>query len=378
VIIDMRPHHYLAIVPFVVPLACHAGEIQIDIRPSDVSTLSPTLSSSPEIKLDRKNGQTWEFSFVSNSGVDGTLTVAIENPPAGYDRFRMELDVPFYLGTLPLRVAAAVSNDELNDTGAADFVHSVGIGPDSVSIAENVVIHERARRYWLARSRLIDSHLRAANTDDVLVAYWLLYTTRNLIITNFVGIDDVTESAVNFMKTKVNDPTESGRLFGPSSVSTSVVSNLVSSIEARDSYLYYVIVNKLENHLRINDYSICDRIRALGDKVMQMEEYQLAQFNGEYPTTLKSKSDLISCLAHEVALAIATKTSLPSAELTEIDTAIYSAADDIAAGSIRLAQHSSLPRTTVPKSVIDTFDQALQNLQQRVVELKIYRKSIIQ
>jgi hypothetical protein len=357
------------------PTLCFGGEIRIDVRPADISGSSLSVSGSSELSINKKDERTWVFSFPSKFNIEGKLSIAIDNPPSGYDKFRMDLAIPFFLEqSLPFKIGAAISNDDLSDIGAADFVRSVGVGPAAGAIADNVLTHERARRYWSVRSKQLDAGIHQANSDDIGVAYWLLFTTRNLITTSYVEIDEATYNATEFVKKKLNDPRESSRLFNPKIVSRDVASNLVASIESRDSYVYLSIVNKLEGRLKISDYSVCDKIQYLGNRVLQMPEYQLPQFNGEYPTSIKIKSDAISCIAHSIdAQPDLTDKSLRENYSSSIEDLIESANDDIAQGATSIAVKSSIPGIAPTANDVANYSQALTSLQQRVSEISIYK-----
>ena len=187
---------------------CLAGQIQVDLRPEDTAAALLSLSSG-DLDLTPRGPGGYTFAFKSRELVDGKLVVAIEKPPAGYDPFHMEMDLPFFVEpSLTLRAAAAIADDPLTDIGAANFVRSVGAGPRPGAIAENVLVHERARRYWAQRSQDLAAGVHSANFDDVGVAYWLLYTTRNLIVSSYINPDDVTADAVSFFKTKLANPAE--------------------------------------------------------------------------------------------------------------------------------------------------------------------------
>lgn len=345
-----------------------AGQIQVDIRPPDAAASLLSLTSD-DLKLTPSGAHGYAFVFKSPSLYDGKLIVAIEKPPAGYDPFHMELDLPFFAEqSLSMLVAGAIANDPLTDTGAANFVRGIGVGPGPGAIAENVLIHERARRYWAQRSSDLAAGVHAANLDDVGVAYWLLYTTRNLILSSYLNPDEITANAVGFFKAKLADPAEASRLFPPNFVSKQVAKYLVDSIEARDSYFYSSIVNKLEGRLSSGDYAICDKVRSLAQQVMQMPDYQLAQFNGEYPTTIKSKADAIACLSHDL-IALAGKPLSPDQSQAVAD-AVGAAADDLNRGAKALAEISS-PTGAADPGTVSTFSVAITNLQQRLGDLKV-------
>jgi hypothetical protein len=344
-----------------------AGQLQVDIRPTDTPASLLTLSSS-DLTLTPNGVGAFVVAFKSPGLYNAKLIVAIEKPPAGYDPFRMELDLPFFAAdSLSLKVAAAIANDPLTDVGAANFVRGIGFDPGPGAIAENVLIHERARRYWAQRAADLANHVHAANLDDVGVAYWLLHASANLIDSSFYNPDDVTLNAVSFFKTKLADPSETSRLFLPNIVSKDVAAYLVRKIEARDSLLYSSIVFKLEGRLSVGDFSICDKIRALAQQVEEIPDFELTQFNGEFPTTVKAKTDAISCLSrHLTALAGAAPNPATQQEIADL---IGAAADDISRGAPALAALSS-PAGAASSATAANFAAALAALQQRLKELK--------
>ena len=356
---------------------CTAGQIHVDTRPLDIGPSLVSLSSG-DLTLTPSGQGIYSFTFNSPSIVAGKLVIAIENPPAGYGQFRMELDLPFFAEqSLPLRIAAAIANDPLTDTGAANFIRSAGFAPPGPgAIAENVLIHERARRYWVQRSKDLSDGVRAnANLDDVGVAYWLLYSTRNLILSNYLNPDEITANAVGFFKTKLADPSEATRLFPEKFVSHKVATNLVESIEARDSFLYYSILLRIEGRLRIGDYAICQKALNFANQVIQLPAYQLSQFNGEYPSTVKAKADAIACVSHDLQSLNSNAPAAPADELQAVDDIIVAASDDLAEGAKALATKSS--RTGTPGDTsVGNFTVAVANLQQRFNEFKTLRKQI--
>lgn len=337
-----------------VAASSRAGELLVEVAsyPSVPTTPEATLQGQ-ELKLEKITEGRWRFHMSIAEGVLAPLTIAVASPGGGYDPFKLTLDIPYFWdGTAPRKVVAAIVNDEVTDNGVAAFLGAVGGGP--TAIADIILVHQRAGRLWVERAKQLAEKVRwNPNADDVRIAYWLLRTTRDLMVSQFIEFDDTSRSAVIWLSGVLSNAEQRARLFNGGTISTAEAKDLLGALAARDAFLYNRIVQKLEEDLQANIPSTCPRIEALDAFFNTMESEDRKNYDGQFANSLKIKSDIVRCKAHDAVALKTTGAGIPGGQRAQFNSII-----DSANAAVQEAQSAA------------RFPKVREDVRSRVLELR--------
>ncbi|TIX90507.1 hypothetical protein [Rhizobium sp. P44RR-XXIV] len=302
-----------------VPL-CHAaaaGELKTDTRSFPPSSSLPTPSlASDDVTLQGPVNNTWRFDFKSNTLL-ADIKVSVSAPTANYDGFTADFRVPYFWdNAVPRTLSTAVAGDQLGGMGALEFLKSVGAGQQDPS--DLVVIHQRAARLWKERLDQISRPEVNPNRDDVRIAYWLVRSSRDLMVRQFMEVDSVTQGAMSWLQSALNDDHLRTRLFGASTAPPEEITSILRTLRAEDAFIYNKVVQALERDLAYQKPGTCERIQSASDFFSDLGD-DIDQYDGQFENSVAIKSDLGMCMTNELR-ALPTGSDVPEVTVRKANT----------------------------------------------------------
>lgn len=308
----------------------------------DIQTLSYRLATAPgqanassdDLNLSRK-ASTWEFSFKDPAQTLAAMTISVNSVPPGYESAQLEFSVPFYWVALPkIPMIAAVVNDEHYAQGTQDFLRDI-IGIENKSVPDIFLFNQRARHIFKARYDDLQTRSRSANEDDIRVAYWLLYTSRELVEKRLMVVDAITRLARDWITQQADDTGSRTRLFKKGTVEIGTLNDVVSVLDHRDSIVYNFVIQKLSALLQSTDENTlsdaCGKIMTTRSAFINILPEDLANYNGNFANSVLIHTDAVICATRKVRQLRAGGGTIPPAALAEAQDVAKSAQDAISA-----------------------------------------------
>lgn len=315
--------------------AAHGGAAQVTVpvhhSPYSGNLPMPTLVSAPLNPTQVAAGR-WSLSLTDPNAI--LVPLSISTPGTGaWSGASMTFDVPYFAGESGrLILATPLIDDAANTPSIAEFLRDAS----APSAIEDVfVLNSRARHIWDSRRQTIGSI--AMGQVDAKVVFWLLQTEVTLVQKTYLQIDEPTRAAADWMRGAVADPSKA-HLFAAGGVNRAVASTLLAQLDARDSQLYSLIVNRIGIDVGNSDEAIrkdaCTRAKALAAFYREMHNGSPG-YDGWQQHELIVTSRLASCTSRSVAQKVRSGQVVADDELQD--------AQDVAGRLAKLADQT--PRT---------------------------------
>ncbi|CDX15170.1 exported hypothetical protein [Mesorhizobium sp. ORS 3324] len=297
----------LAAQRFLLGLACAtmglstalAGDLTVEVfSRNQVAATASVKSDEPALTKNPSNGS-WTFDLKAASIISVPIEVDVEQPPAGYQSVPMHFALPYFADRgRPYPLATAVVNDKTNDQeGVGPFLKEMG--QSGSSFRNSYLLFQRAQRLWNARYDQLQT--RGANSDDVGVAYWLLYAAGDLAKKYFYQPDDKVWQAADWMTGLENTPSLYSR------VSRETVDALLEQLRGIDTAFYQFVINRLEQDRQTKRDLTCSRFDRLDADLSELTPAEQERIDGDGKLALKVKENVTWCAAQ---LVIGTPNSL--------------------------------------------------------------------
>lgn len=303
-----------------------AGDLTIEVfSRSQVAASASVKSDMPALTKDPSTGS-WTFDFKAAPVISMQIEVNVEQAPTGYHSVPMHFALPYFADRArPYPLATAVVNDKTNDQeGVGPFLKEMG--QSGSSFRNSYLLFQRAQWLWQARADQLRS--RGANSDDVGVAYWLLYAAGDLAKNYFYKPDNQVWQVADWMTGLKNTPSLYSR------VSRATVNTLLEQLQGIDAAFYLVTINRLEQDRQTKRDLTCSRFDRLDAEFSELTPPEQERLDANGKLALKVKENVTWCAAQ---LVIGTPSSLSDdqkAHLKETAGAARKILDSVPASSL--------------------------------------------
>lgn len=303
-----------------------AGDLTIEVfSRNQVAATANVKSDEATLTKNPSNGS-WTFDLKAASIISVPIEVDVEQPPAGYQSVPMHFALPYFADRVrPYPLATAVVNDKTNDQeGVGPFLEEMG--QSGSSFRNSYLLFQRAQWLWKARSEQLQT--RGANSDDVGVAYWLLYAAGDLAKNYFYQPDDRVWQAADWMTGLENTP----RLY--SRVSRATVDTLLEQLRGIDTAFYQLAINRLEQVRQTKLDLTCSRFDRLDADFSELTAPERERIDSNGRLALKVKENVTWCAAQLVVGASNSLTDDQKTQLRSTADAAREVLDSVPATSL--------------------------------------------
>jgi len=276
----------------------YAGQLQTGIK--IFSTGGQQVSASVQIQaadLDLTSvGTAYTYKWKSSSGVLALTDVAVSLAAPGYDTSVYSLDLPFYWDSAPYSLFGVVTNDPYDDASVQRFIDAQSIDRASMTDIANVFsLHERSVRLFRQRKFIIDQGASPLPCDVVL-AYYVVFSARELADRRNVRMDQTTEDAQAWLLGMINK-SPPPRCFRKAGVSAAVIRTISQQLSLSESTFYGKLINNLDGLMATDFDTGCARAQTLLTIISGLpdDEYQAA--TAQNAVHLRTATDVALCLA---------------------------------------------------------------------------------
>lgn len=270
--------------------AASAGELTVEVfSRTQVAATANVSSDDPNLAVAGPNGGKWTFDLRSQPTISMSVRIVVEDLPAGYQSVPMRFALPFFADRgRPYALATAVVNDPIDDlNGIAPFLKEMG-GSGS-TFGNSFLLYQRASRLWKARQNQL--RIRNANSDDVAIAYWLLYAVADLARQYYYQPDDLVREAARWMSGLPQDEPLYRR------VSRTTIDNLLLQMGGIEVSIYEAVISRLERDRDGSRDFVCSRFRRLDSDFGELTEPEKKQLDPSGRLTVKIKENVTWCAA---------------------------------------------------------------------------------
>jgi len=276
----------------------YAGQLQTGIKVfsnSGQQVSANVLIQAADLDLT-SGGTAYTYRWKSASGVLALADVTVSLSSPGYDTSVYSLDLPFYWDSAPYSLFGVVTNDPFDDASVQRFVEAQSIDRASMTDVANVFsLHERSVRLFRQRKSIIDQGASPLPCD-VDLAYYVVFSARELANRRNVRMDQTTEDAQAWLLGMINK-NPPPRCFRKAGVSAADIRIISQQLSLSESTLYGKLINNIDDLMTTDFDSGCARAQTFFTTISGLpdDEYQAA--TAQNAVHLRTATDVALCLA---------------------------------------------------------------------------------
>lgn len=332
-----------------------AGKIEIVERIYPVGSnwpaaLTGELQALKGINLVQSNGaaKQWDWNLVDATTLYVTVRLQANRvADKGFEFYDYIFRVPSSFESRNFKYAAVLSKQEHDASPARQFIGDAKATKGAGFTTENLSrLSHRARIIFRGRVDELRNKRRKVKKLDIRVAYWLLFTARELYEAQFILFDNQTEEARIWLTKQIQ---KRPNLFVKSTVPRKDAESLIAdtSLVAMERGLFEHLTEWIKVELFVNKYGVreCGLARKLWKELKQKPPLEYSQLTNRTAMGFHMLWGIASCIEHEIQ-----KNSSPASELRKEGKIILS--------SLKKVQLEFLPETR-KKLKIDLTIQSL-------------------
>ncbi|MGO7968630.1 hypothetical protein ACC720_35025 [Rhizobium ruizarguesonis] len=322
-----------------------AGSLTVDVYSrSDVSATATVRSNGEPVTKAADSINLWNFDLKDKDTISVPIEISVEQPPAGYQSVPLRFSLPFFAERgQPYSLSTAVANDPPNDPeGVFPFLREMST--PQTTFRNSFVLYQRARLLWKTREEALRS--RTPNSDDVALAYWMLYAVADLSGKYYYKPDETVWRTADWI---ANLPDEA-RLYTRAKRDT--ISTLLDQLRSIDASFFNAMILKLEADRSSKRDATCARFKRFDSDFAELTPDEKTRTDPNGTLDIKIKENVTWCAAK---IAIGGAGSLTETQLDSLRSAAGSARTSLEklSGDFQSGRNANLVRQNI--QIIESY-----------------------